>query len=106
MDLSADSMRRQPRGRHAYYVPADSYVEGHGFRISLVFEGEAGHFPSGTWPYEGEPGQKQPWFADTDDHGRAREIVREMNASLGLDAKEAAIIVGRSMARQPDRRGR
>lgn len=97
---------KPPRGRPVYFVPADAHVKGDGYRISVVFEGENGHYPTGTWPYEGKPGQKQPYFARTDDYDEAKRIVDAMNAERGIDPLEAATIVARSMAKRWGRRGR
>lgn len=90
--------RRQPKGRCVYFVPADAHIEGEGFRISVVFEHENGHYPTGTWPYEGKPNQKLPWFARTDNYHEAKRIIDEMNEDLfGLSPKDASVIVARSM---------
>lgn len=84
--------------RWCYFIPTDAYVEGAGFRVSLVFEKESGHFPTGDWPYEGKVGQKAPWFWGHD-LKEARAIAEESNEKLGISAKEAAIIVASSMGR-------
>lgn len=41
--------------RWCYFIPRDAFVLGKGFRVSVVIEGERGHFPTGTTT---EP----PWF--------------------------------------------
>lgn len=88
------------KGRSAYYVPPDAYIEGHGFRIAVVFEEDsAGYYPTGDWPYDGKPGQTMPYFARTADYDEANKIARGMNERLGLSPKEAAIIIARSMMR-------
>ena len=84
--------------RFAYYVPEDSYVEGCGYRVSIVFERESGHFPTGTWPYEGKPGQTMPWFWGHD-LAETRAVAEEQNAMRGISAREAAIIVLSSIGR-------
>lgn len=48
--------------RMCFYVPVDAFVEEHGFRVSIVKEGVAGHFPTGDWPYEGRVDQRMPYF--------------------------------------------
>jgi hypothetical protein len=84
------------RRRFVYHVPSDAYIEGHGYRPSVVFEHESGHFPVGDWPYEGKPGQTAPWFWGHD-HDKAVEMADEMNERLGISAREAAEIVASSM---------
>lgn len=41
--------------RWAYFIPRDAFVQGKGFRVSVVIAGERGHIPTGT---ASEP----PWF--------------------------------------------
>ena len=87
------------RGRCVWYVPEDSHIDGEGFRVSLVFEDEDAHFPTGTWPYTGAVGEKRPWFVRASSHEEAKRIVAEINTENGDDEKAVAIIVGRSMVR-------
>lgn len=82
--------------RFVYFVPTSGYIEGHGYRPSVVFEHESGHFPVGDWPYEGKPGTTAPWFWGHD-HDKAVEMADEMNERLGINAREAAEIVASSM---------
>jgi len=88
-------------GPGVLYVPPDAHIPEHGFRLSLVFPDESGHYPTGTWPYEGKPGQKMPWFINTDSYEEAQRIVRQMNEDQGFSAKEAAIVIAKSMAIKP-----
>lgn len=83
-------------GRYCYYIPADAYVEGHGYRVSVVFENISGHIPTGTWPYEGKPGQVLPYFWG-DDYKTAKEQAKRQNERLGLSSREAHEIVAHSM---------
>jgi hypothetical protein len=78
--------------RFCYTIPADGYVEGHGWRPSVVFEDEPGHFPNGTWPYNGKPGETCPWFWGHD-YETAKKIAAETNARMGLSAEDAMLIV-------------
>jgi len=64
--------------RYCYFIPLDGFVEGHGWRPSVVFEGEPGHYPNGDWPYEGKPGQRNPWFWGPD-YETAVRMADEMN---------------------------
>lgn len=82
--------------RWCYYIPADGFVKGYGYRVSIVFEHESGHFPTGDWPYEGKPGQRAPWWWGND-FNDARAIAEEQNERLGISPREAAEIVASSM---------
>lgn len=82
--------------RKCYYVPADAYVEEHGYRVSIVVEGEAGHHPTGTWPYTGAPGESMPWFWGHD-YAEAKRICDMENARMGLSIADSIRIVSSSM---------
>lgn len=73
------------------------YVEGAGYRVSLVVEGEDGHHPTGTWPYSGAHGETRPWFWGHD-LARAQERARAFNEGHGISALDADLIVARSMS--------
>ena len=87
------------KGRLAYFVQPTEFVEGEGFRVCLALEGEPGYYPTGTWPYSGHIGQTRPLFAgQTDCEGvfsldMAKKQVHQMNAQMGLSAKDASLIV-------------
>lgn len=78
-------------------IPADALIEGRGFRVSIVFENEPGHFPTGSWPYEGKPGQQAPWFWG-EDYKIACQLADEQNEIMGISKLEAIKIVASSMA--------
>ena len=80
------------------YIPPDGYVEGQGYRVSFVVEGEDGHRPTGNWPYTGRAGEAMPWFWGHDLKG-AQQIATEYNAERGVTREEADLIITRSMAR-------
>lgn len=82
--------------RFCYYVPSNAYIEGEGFRASIVVEGEAGHHPTGTWPYHGNPGEIMPWFWGKTLE-EAQEHARLQNAHIGLTDHQADLIVASSM---------
>lgn len=85
--------------RWCYWIPVDGYVEGHGFRVSIVFENEAGHYPTGddAW-IAGDASKRKPWFWGHD-YAEAKKVAEDMNLEkLGLSAKDAANIVTTSMA--------
>lgn len=78
------------------YIPGDAFVEGRGWRVSIVIDGEDGHRPTGNWPYEGKPGQTQPWFWGPTYQDACKEAGR-YNEKLGISADEVFKIVARSM---------
>ena len=86
--------------RTVVWVDETCQVKGHGgYRVSVVTEGESGHQPTGTWPYEGKPGQTMPWFwGPTID--QAREQCAEYNERMGVSREDAFAIVTASMSKQ------
>jgi hypothetical protein len=87
------------RRRWCYWIPRDGYVKGHGYRVSIVFEYEAGHFPTGddAW-IAGDYSKKKPWFWGHS-YDEARKVAEDMNRDrLGLSAKDAMHIVTTSMS--------
>lgn len=87
------------RRRWCYWIPADGYVEGYGYRVSIVFEHKGGHYPTGDNDWNArEPGKQKPWFWGHD-YEAARRCAENMNQQrLGLSAREAADLVTTSMA--------
>lgn len=80
--------------RTIVWVDPAQYVKGRGYRVSIVKEGEEGHYPTGVWPNDGT--KTMPWFwgptlAD------AEKAAIEYNRKLGVSPKQAALIVLRSM---------
>jgi hypothetical protein len=90
--------------RQCYWIPVDSFVEGQGFRASIVIEGEPGHYPTGDWPYDGSPGQRQPYFWGQT-YDEAKTIADEQNEKLGISKRDALEIVASTMG-LGKRRGR
>jgi hypothetical protein len=86
------------------FIPADAFVKGQGFRVSLVVDGEDGHRPTGTWPYTGAVGESMPWFWG-DDYKKACAIADDYNLSRGISPDEARAIVARSVEAQMRRQG-
>lgn len=83
--------------RWCYWIPAEGYVEGHGYRVSIVFEYEAGHYPTGDDNWRKDPTKRKPWFWGHD-YNEARKIAEKENwEKLKLTAREAANIVTSSM---------
>ena len=90
------------QGRFCYYIPADGYIEGQGYRVSVVFEDKSGHYPTGNWPYTGAPSETMPYFWG-DDYEFAKRVCAEQNAKMGISEEVAFDIVTSSM-RLGDRR--
>jgi hypothetical protein len=89
--------------RWCYWIPADGYVEGHGYRVSIVFEYESGHYPTGdnAW-IAGDGGKRKPWFWGHD-YTEAKKVAEDMNQQrLGLSSRDAAYIVTTSMSIKED----
>lgn len=93
-------MQKQTTSKQArlcYYVPADAYIEGRGFRASVVVEGEAGHYPTGVWPNDGT--KEMPYFWGHD-YNKALEVAARYNQQLGLSEKDVNTIVSSSIGAQ------
>lgn len=88
--------QKLPPGRMVYYVPEDAYVKGHGYRASVVVENEDGHYPTGSWPYDGKPGKSMPYFWGHD-YDKACAMADKANEQLGISKEEAHKIVTSSM---------
>lgn len=89
-----------PKARIVAFIPLDGYIEGHGYRVSLVVEGERFHRPTGTWPYTGKAGESMPWFWG-EDYEVAQAEAERYNRNQGIEPKEAMIIIARSMVGLP-----
>lgn len=85
--------------RWCYWIPADGYVEGKGYRVSIVFEYEAGHYPTGDDAFlAGDYSKKKPWFWGHS-YEEAKKIAEDMNRDRrGLSPREAADLVTTSMS--------
>ncbi|HSX22376.1 MAG TPA: hypothetical protein VLE97_06325 [Gaiellaceae bacterium] len=93
----ADTSQLLHTRRWCYWIPADGYVEGYGFRVSIVFEHEPGHYPTGDSDWITDPSKRKPWFWGHD-YAEARKCAEDMNQEkLGLSPKDAAQIVTTSM---------
>lgn len=93
-----------PAKKIVCFIPPDgsSFVEGLGYRVCMVVDGEDGYHPSGAWPLDGKdhgpdmPGAQRPWFWGMTLE-EAEERARRHNETLGISADEAFDIIGRSM---------
>lgn len=89
--------------RICFFIPVDGYIEGHGYRVSIVTENEAGHAPTGTWPYTGAPGETMPWFWGHD-YDKACELALRANTDrLNLTERDILQIMTSSMKKTPAR---
>lgn len=76
--------------RWCYFIPLNAFVEGKGWRVSIVFENVAGHFPTGGNGVE-------PWFWGST-YEEAEETAALQNESkLQLSASDVWKIVASSM---------
>lgn len=91
--------------RRIFWVPIDSYVDGKGYRVSVVVENEPGHQPTGDWPYDGNHGQRLPYFWGHD-HDAAMEHCYDANKRLGVSREDTDLIVASSIGAQIKRRRR
>lgn len=89
-----------------YYIPTEGFVEGHGWRVSIVIADEPGHYPTGNWPCDYSQGHKMPWFwGQTLDEAK-ETAERENLERLGLTPADAFKIVMSSMAAKESSRDR
>lgn len=96
-------MNEATRKRMCLFIPADAFVEGEGWRVSIVTEGEPGHCPTGTWPYKAGPGETAPWFWGKTEDGywsyeKVCEFADKQNAErFGYTKEDIFAIVTSSM---------
>lgn len=69
-----------------YYIPPDGYVEGFGWRVSMVFDGVTGHIPIGVHPWTPSPDNRIPLFFGHDYDEACTEAARQ-NWNLDADTK-------------------
>lgn len=98
-------METKTKSDMCFYIPDDAFIEGAGFRVSIVKRDEPGHCPTGTWPYEGKVGQTMPYFwGNTKEE--AERIAQSQNARLGLTEADVQEIIDSSMRASLKKRGR
>lgn len=90
--------KKKEARRFCYYIPPDQQPDPKdGYRVAVVYEDEDGYHWTGDEP--GTPGGRRPWYWGKTLE-EAEKICAEQNQEkLGLSAKEADILVMRSMAR-------
>jgi len=91
------------KGIGVWYVPCEGFIEGRGWRVSIVYEDENGHYPTGDWPNDGTG--REPWFVPGPTYEEAQKQVRSMNEARGIDAEEQFRVLAASMG-AGRRRGR
>lgn len=84
--------------RFCYFIPAEAFVPGNGYRVSIVIENEPGHFPTGNWPYEGKIDQRVPWFWGMTYEAACRIADEQNEKKLGLSKEDVFKILGSSIA--------
>ena len=75
--------------RWCYFIPLDGFIEGRGWRVSVVIEGETGHYPTGDLDHEMRD-HREPWFWGMTYHD-AEQTAAETNA-IRLALSEADIV--------------
>lgn len=75
--------------RWVYFIPIDSFVPKKGYRVSVVIEGEHGHFPTGN-------ATEDPWYWGMT-YVEAEAKAAEANDEIGHTAKAVWEIVGPAM---------
>lgn len=85
--------------RMVYWVADTSYVEGHGWRVSVVIEGQPGHQPTGDWPPSNPLTDRSPYFYG-EDLEKARERCYVQNDRMGISREETDQIVHSSFRAQ------
>lgn len=77
------------------YVDVTWYVPKRGYRVSLVFEGEKGHRPTGEWPNDGTG--VMPWFWGPSFED-AQKACRRFNEQRGISKEDEFKIIAESMS--------
>lgn len=80
-------------GHYCFFVDETMYVDGKGYRPSVVIEGHPGHFPNGG-------GDVEPWYWGQNLEV-ARQICRDRNANMGLSPEDVERIIASSMQAKP-----
>ena len=76
--------------RWCYWIPPGGFIEGHGFRVSVVIENELGHYPTGDLDFDKPATHVQPWFWGMT-YSEAEHVAAETNANR-LQLDEATIV--------------
>lgn len=81
-----------PQGRKFIaYIPSSAFVKGKGYRVSIVVDGECGHFPTGNTDE-----QQEPWYWGST-YEEAVACARRYNQSRGISELEELNIMLNSM---------
>lgn len=94
---ASGSGSKQKRARQCFWVPEDAYVEGEGFRVSLVTEGQPGHQPTGVWPYDVHAPRPYFWGHDL---AEAQATAYRQNERMGHSREDTDAIVASSFVAQ------
>lgn len=70
--------------KHCYYVPQNSFVQGKGFRVSIIVEDEPFHYPTN-------------WFLGFDYEKAFQLAMKWNNEVLGLSKEQVNEIIVSSM---------
>lgn len=90
------------KGNFCYYIAPDAFVEGHGWRVSIVVRDQPGYYPTG----DDKPAGTAPWYWGKGTYEEASEICDQMNeAKLGLTSTQVTGIICSSMRASNKRAG-
>lgn len=90
--------------RMCYFVPIDAFIEGRGYRASVVVEGQPGHHPTGVWPNDGT--KEMPYFFGRQPDGKgfdyewACRAADNLNEQMGISKRDSIEIVASSVGAQ------
>ncbi len=82
--------------RWCYHIPREAFVEGRGWRVSIVIEGVKGHYPTGDLNF-GKSSHVEPWFWGDGSYEDAEQFCAEQNQKLELDVSDVWAIVMSTM---------
>lgn len=84
------------KGPGVAWVPVEAFVEGRGWRVSIVWEDEYGHYPTGDWPNDGTG--REPWWVPGPSYEEAEAQVCALNEARGVSRDEQARVLLSSLS--------
>jgi len=81
--------------RWCYHIPREGLIPGRGWRVSVVFEGVTGHYPTGDLDATA-PDHKEPWFWGAT-YDEAEQVAAEANQALGHNEADVVQIISSTM---------
>jgi len=106
METEDDIEELMLKNRWCYVIPRDGFVEGHGYRVSIVIENQPGHYPTGSLEVLSKEqgvvhaaylrGATMPWFWGMT-YEEACHVCKEQNLALDISEEDAVKIVSSTM---------